>query len=246
MLLEVTDNLPFMKKLKSETIDLIYCDVLYGTGKKFKDYDDLKPDEYIIDHHYYPRLKEMHRLLKNTGTIYIQSSIQIDHWLRGMLDEIFEYKNFRNQIIIPFNIGGRGKREFAKKHDVIAVYSKSKVYTFNDEDIRVPYRSVISKNSKRPNITKEKLEKGTIPTNVWGDIPNGLKVKKKTDYFSEKHEKLLERIIKASSNKGDMVADFYLGSGTTAYIANKLNREFIGCDINPKSIEETKKRILKK
>lgn len=237
------DNLKFMKGLPDDSLNLIYCDILYGTGKKFKDYQDLKPKKEIIEEHYVPRLKEMFRLLKDTGTIYLQMDIRINHWIRTIMDDIFGYNNFRNEIPVKYNLGGRGKREFAKKHDVIEVYSKSDNYIFNDKDIRVPYKSVISKKQDRPNITKEKLKLGTIPTNIWDDIPNGLRVKKKTDYFSEKHEKILERIIKCSSNEGDLVGDFYLGSGTTASVSLRLKRNFIGCDINPRSIEVTKKRI---
>ena len=112
-------------------------------------------------------------------------------------------------------------------------------------DIRIPYKSVISKKQDRPNITQEKLAIGTIPTNVWTDIPNGFRVKKYSDYFSEKHPKILERVIKASSNEGDVVADFYCGSGTTLVMAKLLNRHYLGCDINPRAIEISNKRILK-
>ena len=135
------------------------------------------------------------------------------------------------------------KKEFAKKHDYLVVYTKSDVFTFNDLDIRIPYRSVISKKQDRPNITPEKLAIGTIPTNVWDDIPSGLKVKKHTNYATEKNKKLLERIIKTSSNEGDVVADYYLGSGTTAKVCQELNRKFIDCDLNPKAIEITKARL---
>ncbi|MSP69106.1 MAG: site-specific DNA-methyltransferase, partial [Bacteroidetes bacterium] len=95
----------------------------------------------------------------------------------------------------------------------------------------------------RPNITAEKLALGTIPTNVWDDIPSGLKVKKASDYPTEKHKKIIERCVLASSNEGDTVADYYLGSGTTAVVCKELNRNFIGCDINPKAIEITKGRL---
>lgn len=214
--------------------------------KNFGDYQDLKPLRSEIENHYIPRLEEMHRVLKQTGTIYLQMDLRIVHWIRIIMDDIFGYSNFRNQITIKFNIGGRGKREFAKKHDIIVVYTKSDDFTFNDSDIRVPYRSVISKKQDRPNITPEKLALGTIPTNVWDDIPSGLKVKKETDYFSEKHPKILQRIILASSNEGDLVADFYAGSFTTAKVCKDLNRNFIGCDINPKAVEIGIKRLSDK
>lgn len=237
------DNLVTLSRLDDNTVDLIYCDVLYATGKKFVDYDDLKANRQTIIDFYSPRLVEMFRVLKNTGTIYLQCDIRINHWLRQIMDDVFGYENFRNEIVVKYNIGGYGKREFAKKHDYLIVYSKTNQYTFNSDKIRIPYKSVISKSTTRPNITPEKYELGTVPTNVWDDIPNGLKVKKKTDYFSEKHEKLLERIILASSNETELVADFFLGSGTTAAVCQRLNRNFIGCDINPRSIQITKQRL---
>lgn len=237
------DNLELLKEIPENSINLIYCDILYGTGKAFKDYKDLNPNKDDIYAHYLPRLTEMHRVLSNNGTIYLQMDLRIVHWIRCIMDDIFGYDNFRNQIVVKFNIGGRGKREFAKKHDYLVVYTKSKDYTFNDTEIRVPYKSVISKKMNRPNITPEKLLIGTIPTNVWDDIPSGLKVKKLTDYFSEKHPKILERIIKCSSNPGDLFADFYLGSGVSCYVAKKLGRNYIGCDINPRSIEVAEKLL---
>ena len=126
------------------------------------------------------------------------------------------------------------------------MYTKSDDFVFNDMDIRVPYKSVISKKQDRPNITEEKLKIGTIPTNVWDDIPSGLKVKKATDYYSEKHPKILERIIKASSNEGDVVGDFYCGSGTTFAVATSLNRNFIGCDTNANAVKICNERLSKK
>lgn len=242
-IIHLGDNLNFMKSLEPESIDLIYCDILYGTGKNFKDYQDLAPKKEIIYEFYTERFEQMYRVLKKTGTIYIQTDFRISHWVRILLDSIFGYERTLNEIIVTFNIGGRGKREFAKKHDNIIVYSKSSDFVFNDMDIRIPYKSVISKNQERPNITPEKLAIGTIPTNVWSDIPSGLRVKKQTDYFSEKHEKLLERIIRTSSNEGDVVADFFCGSGTTAAVAKRLGRNYIVCDINPRSIELTKSRL---
>jgi len=240
------DNLDLLGRIDTESINLIYCDILYGTGKKFKDYHDLEPDHNVILSHYVPRLNEMKRVLKNNGTIYLQMDLRIVHWIRMIMDNVFGYKNFRNQIVVKFNIGGRGKREFAKKHDYIVVYTKSDEFIFNDLDIRVPYKSVISKKQDRPNITEEKIKNWNDTTNVWDDIPSGLKVKKATDYYSEKHPKILERIIKASSNENDVVADFYCGSGTTFAVAKSLNRNFIGCDINADAVRICNERLSKK
>ena len=136
------DNLELLKRLDTESINLIYCDILYGTGKKFKDYEDLPADRHVIDYHYIPRLYEMKLVLKSNWTIYLQMDLRIVHWIRVLMDNVFGYENFRNQIVVKFNIGGRGKREFAKKHDYIIVYTKSDEFVFNDLDIRVPYKSV--------------------------------------------------------------------------------------------------------
>ena len=238
------DNLDLLKSIPSNQINLIYSDILYGTGKNFGEYQDIKPEKAEVFSHYEKRIQEMHRALASNGTIYLQMDLRIVHWIRILMDDVFGYDDFRNQIVVTFNIGGRGKREFAKKHDYIVVYSKSNDFVFNDLDIRVPYKSVVSKSGDRPNITPEKLAIGTIPTNVWDDIPNGMKVKKHTNYPTEKHEKILERIILASSNEGDLVADFYCGSGTTLAVAKRLKRNYLGCDINANAVAISQKRIL--
>ena len=92
------DNLEFMKTLKSGSIDLIYSDILYGTGRDFGDYKDLPSNRQTIDDFYIPRIAEMHRLLKDTGYIYLQMDTRISHWLRVVMDDIFGYNNFRNEI----------------------------------------------------------------------------------------------------------------------------------------------------
>ena len=93
------DNLELMKQIPDSYIDLIYCDVLYGTGRKFDDFQDLKPDRQIIEDFYIPRIKEMYRILKNTGSIYLQMDYRISLWIRCIVDDIFGYENFINEII---------------------------------------------------------------------------------------------------------------------------------------------------
>lgn len=223
------DNLELLKTLPSESIDLIYCDVLYNTGKKFKDYDDNlgTPQEAI--EWYEPRLIEMKRVLKNTGSIYLQCDCRLVHYLKIEMDNIFGLNNFRNEIIWKYGLGGSGNREFAKKHDNILFYSKSKEYVFN-----LQYETATS------NKMKGCLKK---MTSVW-DIPNINNMsKERTGYNTQKPKELLERIIKASSNEGDIVADFFCGSGTTCVVAKELGRKYIGCDINPRAIEITNGRL---
>jgi DNA modification methylase len=119
-----SDNLELMKTIESNTIDLIYCDILYGTGRNFGDYQDLKPIRSEIEAHYLPRLKEMHRVLKDTGSIYLQMDTRINHWMRCIMDDIFGYENFRNEIIWAYETAGRkSKRKYRPSHDVILFYA---------------------------------------------------------------------------------------------------------------------------
>lgn len=223
------DNLELLKQMEDESVDLIYCDILYGTGKKFKDYQDLKPQKDIIKEFYMPRIQEMHRILKDTGSIYLQMDWRISHWIRYIMDDIFQHKNFRNEIIWKYGLGGSGNREFAKKHDNILLYSKGNQYTFN-----LQYEPATS------NAMKGKMKK---MTDVW-DIPtiNNM-AKERVGYDTQKPKPLLERIIKASSNKGDVVADFFCGSGTTGVVAQELGRSYIMCDISEKAVEISEKRL---
>jgi DNA modification methylase len=225
------DNLELMRSLEDESIDLIYCDILYGTGRNFGDYQDLKANKNVIDEHYISRIKEMYRLLKDTGSIYIHCDWRINHWIRLILDEVFGYDNFVNEIIWKYGLGGSGKREFAKKHDTIMFYSRSSKYVYN-----LQYENATSNKLKGQ---QKKM------TDVW-DVPNiNNMAKERIGYSTQKPRELLERIIKASSNENDVVADFYMGSGTTSEVAVELGRKFIGCDINERACEITKNRILK-
>ena len=233
------DNLDLLKTLDDNSIDLIYCDILYGTGRKFKDYQDLKPIKSDIEDHYITRLKEMHRVLKDTGTIYLQMDTKINHWIRCIMEDIFGYDNMRNEIIWYYNTAPRKKLDFGKRHDIIYRFTKSNNYTFNP--IREPY----SKSAPR-GYAKEKYyhQDGKVIGDVWQmNILGQNDKKERVGYDTQKPKELIERIIKASSNEGDLVADFYLGSGTTVVVSKELNRRFIGCDINPRAVELTKKRL---
>lgn len=248
------DNLELMKQLPSESIDLIYCDILYNTGKKFKDYDDNlgTPQEAI--EWYELRLIEMKRILKNTGSIYLHCDYRLVHYLKVKMDEVFGIKNFRNDIVwCKGNEQNNAKHNYAYRHDNILFYTKSKLYRFNTQ-----YMKFDTKNSSRYNRIDEHGKKYALVldkkqnkyykcylkdelplNNTWVDIPSS----KSRDYDTQKPKSLLERIIKASSNEGDIVADFFMGSGTTMVVAKELGRQYIGCDINPRAIEITEKRL---
>lgn len=129
--IRLSDNLELMAEMQDNTVDLIYCDILYGTGKDFGDYVDLKSIKSEIEEHYTPRVKEMHRILKDTGSIYLQMDARINHWLRCILDDIFGYDNFKNEIIWYYKKWSATTKKFLSTHDNILFYTKSNKHIFN-------------------------------------------------------------------------------------------------------------------
>jgi len=250
------DNLEFLSNIPNQCIDLIYCDILYGTGKDFNNFKDLKPIRSDIEDHYIPRLKEMYRVLKDDGRIYLQMDTRINHWLRLIMDNIFGYKCFINEITWWYKRWSNTTYGFQKMHDVIIFYSKNKG-TFNiqyqnysdPKSIENTVRGVIDgklvrlKDDNGNYIKRKKENKGVPFHDVWEMQHLQPTSKERVGYPTQKPKKLIERIIKASSNENDLVADFYLGSGTTALVCKELNRRFIGCDINEEAIKTTLKRL---
>ncbi len=228
------DNIELLKQLPDNYIDLIYCDILYGTGRNFGNYQDLKCDRKIIEDHYLPRLIEMKRVLKDTGSIYLQMDTRINHWVRCLMDDIFGYDRFLNEISWGYNWGGVAKNKYPKKHDIILFYSKTKHYTYN-----IQYETYKTKDKRWHN-----NEIGKSIRDIWDDIPiiNTMS-NERLGYDTQKPKALIERIIKASSNENDIVADFYMGSGTSMVVAKELNRQFIGCDISQKAVDITNQRL---
>ena len=208
-----SDNLSLLKKLEDNYVDLIYSDILYNTGKKFKDFDDDLGTEEEAMEWYRPRLIEMHRVLKDTGTIYLHCDYRLVHYLKVEMDKVFGVNNFRNEIIWHYNSAPRKKNDFGKRHDTILRYSKTDDYTFNDEEVRVPYSETAPRGYE-----KEKYYNplGKVMGDVWDVKILGQNDKtERTGYSTQKPKDLIEIIIKSSSNPGDLVADFFAGSGTT-------------------------------
>lgn len=194
----------------------------------------------------YERLKLMRELLAPDGSIYLHCDWRMNSCLRLLLDEIFG--NFVNEICWHYTGGGRSARHFSRKHDSILVYSRSPAFVFNQDAIRVPYKQTSSyaKSGIRARSGKKYLPNpaGTVPDDVW-DIPiiNPLAAER-LGYPTQKPESLLERIIGASSGPGDLVADFFCGSGTLPAVADRLGRKWIAVDSGRLAIHTTRKRIL--
>jgi DNA modification methylase len=181
------------------------------------------------------RLVEMQRVLKPTGSIYLHVDPTASHYLKLVMDQIFGGQNFRNEIIWSYNSGGASKTDFAKKHDVILRYSKGKAWTHNIQ--REPYATpnVEGRDGFHPD--------GRMVTDVWPISFISTTSKERVGYPTQKPLALLERIIQASSNEGDVVLDPYMGSGTTCVAAAKLGRRFIGLDLTPLAVATAKARL---
>ena len=249
--IHLSDNLELMKKIKDQSIDLIYSDILYGTGKKYPEYEDILNKKRTVKDHYWHRIHEMHRILKPTGSIYLQMDTRINHWIRDILDYAFGEENFRNEIVwIDEYKLKQPKNKYTNHGERILFYTKSNKYTFNIQ--KVPHKTTIAHQEACRRVPSVKSGKYKAPYSegkncgdVWDDIKNiTYKSKENTGYSTQKPEKLIERIILASSNPGDMVADFYMGSGTTAVISERNSRDFIGCDNSKKAIKITTERVL--
>ncbi len=259
------DNLPILTGFPDESIDLIYIDPPFNTGKrqrrtqietkrssdgdrtgfKGKRYKtvQLGTEEYsdIFDDYLSflePRLREAHRLLSQTGTLYFHIDYREVHYCKVLLDRIFGRDCFINEVIWAYDFGGRTRKKWPAKHDNILVYVKDpKRYTFNTENIeRIPYMA--------PGLVgPEKAAKGKLPTDTWWHTIVGTNSKEKTGYPTQKPLGIIKRIVAASTHKNDLVLDFFAGSGTTGASCLELGRNFILIDNNEQALRVMSKRF---
>ena len=250
--------------MPDESVQLIYIDPPFNTGRKqtrgssktmrseggrlgFKGerYEIVKEvvlsyDDQFADYWAFlePRLEQAWRLLGETGTLYLHLDYREAHYAKVLLDALFGRENFLNELIWAYDYGAKAQGRWPAKHDTILVYVKNaEKYYFNNAEVdREPYMA--------PGlVTKEKAEKGKLPTDVWWHTivsPTGTE---KTGYPTQKPIGILRRIIQASSREGDLVLDFFGGSGTTGAVAGSLGRRFILVDQNPEAIEVMRKRF---
>ncbi len=212
------------------------------------------------------RLLEMRRVLKPTGSIYLHCDPTASHYLKAVMDAIFGWRNFINEIVWCYSHGGKSKKHFGKKHDLILSYSKGKTWTFNYSDVRIPmksgkesfggrlgtdsdgrkYRLVYgTKNAKgEKRYYKYYLDEGKIPEDYWTDI-NSLQsgVKERAGYPTQKPLALYERMLKVSSNEDDIVLDPFCGCATTLVAAEHLQRQWVGIDIWEGAHKLVRKRL---
>jgi site-specific DNA-methyltransferase (adenine-specific) len=259
------DNLEILPALADGSVDLIYIDPPFNTGKSQKRtqiktvrsaggdrtgfsgqrYQTIKlgTQEYLDFFDDYlaflePRLIQAYRILAEHGTLYFHIDYREVHYCKVLLDRIFGRQCFLNEVIWAYDYGGRSRRRWPAKHDNILVYVKDpQRYTFNVEDIdRVPYMA--------PSLVgPEKAALGKLPTDTWWHTIVATNSKEKTGYPTQKPLGVINRIIRASSNPGDCVLDFFAGSGTVGESCLALGRRFILIDNNPQAIQVMAQRF---
>ena len=278
------DNLHVMRQIPSNSIDLIYIDppffsgrqynVIWGDNNELRSFDDIWEggmDGYLIWLN--ARLYEMKRLLKPTGSIYIHCDWHASHYIKVEMDKLFGYDNFVNEISWCYeDVGGKATNYFKRKHDVILMYQISKNREFHlqrkglsestikryskyfDRNGQITYRNLKDSNPgvfrKLKGIPDDldrvwlDVREGAPLNDWWSDIST---IKRGFDesigYPTQKPETLIERIIRASSNAGDTVADFFVGGGTTADVAQRLGRRWIACDQSRVAVAVTAERL---
>lgn len=246
------DNLHVMRSIPSNTVDLIYIDppffsgrnynVLWGDNNELRSFNDIWEgglDGYLVWLN--ARLYEMKRILKPTGSIYVHCDWHASHYIKVEMDKIFGHDNFKNEIIWSYRTGGVSKRHWPRKHDVLLFYVKSDNYIHKPTQERIYY--------DQPFFTEQIDEEGRYYADVyirdvWDDIKPIINVsKERIGYPTQKPEELLERVIKASTNENDIVADFFVGGGTTAAVAQRLGRRFIVADQSRVAVAVTAERM---
>jgi DNA modification methylase len=263
------DNLSVMHSLLPQyegRIKLIYVDPPFFTNRKYparigRGEDSRKPEQWELGEGYhdhwenldayldflYQRLVAVHRLLAPNGTLYLHLDWHADAYARLLLDEIFGADHLLNEIIWAYHGPSPIRRAFNRKHDTILAYVKGADYTFNVDAVREPYNENTVKtfaSSAKAGFGKvPDLERGKVPEDWWYFPVIARLHNERTGYPTQKPVALLERIVLASSNPGDLVADFFCGSGTTPFVAAKHERHYLACDEMFRAIHTTRSRL---
>jgi DNA modification methylase len=264
------ENLSVMSSLLQDwegKFNLIYADPPFLTGNAYaarigRNEDSRRPSEWETTAGYedtwddptsylnmlFRRLKIMHRLLSPSGTLYLHLDWHASAYARVLLDEIFGPERLLNEIVWVYHGPSPIRSAFKRKHDTILVYTKSNDYVFNVDNVRIPYQPSTLKtfaSSTRAGFGKvPNLKQGKVPEDWWYFPVVARLHSERTGYPTQKPEALLERIIQASSNEGDLIGDFFCGSGTTLAVADRLGRKWIGCDSARLAIHTAYRRLL--
>lgn len=245
------DCMDFLRSIKSESVDTVFADPPYNIGKA--DWDDIgTQDEYI--NWSIAWLKEASRILKDTGTLYICGFTEILADIRRPAMEFFEKSHW---LIWYYDNKANMRNDWGRSHESILCLRKTGKFTFNTDDVRIPYNAHTRKYPKRNQSGKtSQFYNEKVATSIWEPNPRGAKPKdvinipttcngmaEKTKHPTQKPEELLRRLILASTNTDDVVVDPFSGSGTTAVVCTQLGRKFIVNDLNDEYNMWADKRI---
>ena len=261
-----SENLKALRKLPGGSVDLIYIDPPFNTGstqkrmrmktirddagdrtgfggKRYRTEKSEEAPSYVDAFDDYlgflrPRLEEAYRVLAPHGSFFLHIDPREVHYAKVLLDQIFTRPCFQNEIIWSYDYGARPRRRWPAKHDNILWYTKHPTqYTFNlAESDRIPYMA--------PTLVgKEKAARGKTPTDVWWHTIVSPTGKEKTGYPTQKPLGIMERIVRVHSNPGEMVLDFFAGSGTTGLAAAKHERNFLLVDENRQAVKLMKTQL---
>lgn len=263
--INLADNLDFLRNIEDGSVNLIYIDPPFNTGvtQSMTSLKTVRDDEgdrigfggnryrtergesksYLDSFDDYigflmSRMEEAKRVLAPNGSLFLHIDQRESHYCKVLLDQVFGRGSFMNEIIWSYDYGGRSKRKWPAKHDTIFWYAVDpKNYTFNADNIdRIPYMA--------PSLVgKEKAARGKIPTDVWWQTIVPTNGKERTGYPTQKPIAILDRIVKVHSNAGELVMDFFAGSGTTGVAAAKNDRRFVLVDANNEAVQIAAKRL---
>jgi site-specific DNA-methyltransferase (adenine-specific) len=259
------DNLPLLRALEDGAAQLVYADPPFNTGRtqsrrtlatvaaadgdrtgfagrryatrllSESSYRDAFEDYLAFLE---PRLRELHRVLAPTGTLYLHLDYREAHYVKLLLDEVFGRECFLNELIWAYDYGAKPRRKWPQKHDTILVYVRDpEAYYFDAEAVeREPYMA--------PGlVTAEKAARGKLPTSVWWHTIVSPTGREKTGYPTQKPEGLVRRMVQASSRPGDLCLDPFAGSGTLGAVCAKLGRRYLLIDESAEAVAVMRRRL---
>jgi len=249
------DCLKKLEQIPDESIDLIYIDPPFSSNRNYvafwqeqekRHFEDRFENVQAYINYIRPRLIELYRVLKQTGSFYYHCDWHASHYIKVLLDQdyLFGYKNFLNELVWHYQTGGASKRHYSRKHDIILFYSKTGQYRFYPERIKISRTEKALERARNPKGARISIsDTKKLPEDVIA-IPalNPMAIERQ-GYPTQKPEALLESIIEASSNEGDIVLDAFCGCGTTLIGAQKHRRKWVGIDISPTACRVMAKRL---
>ena len=250
------DNLQYLKNTRDEVVDVIYVDPPFGTGQvrrgQSASYRDMRENPQVFVEWLWPRLVHSKRVLKRHGSMFVHLDYRTVHYVKIAMDKLFGRELFVNEIIWCYSVGGKSARRFGRKHDTILWYANSSDYAFYSDAIRIARKPkshmrlvqlddgqwVQEKTDRRTGkVYRYPMQQGKIPEDWWADVETlNRSDRERCGWPTQKPLRLIERLVKATSQPADVIGDWFCGSGTTAVAAQKLGRRFVTIDSEERAV----------